>query len=676
TSATPAPLACTEKSIVQFSSSPPSGSHCSHGKGTLSPSLSPASSSVRAGHTKVQGSYSTSVEETLAPPATQTVTSSCAPENVPHCSSKKPETSPLKNPVVPPGSPLWDYFGQSHPIDRQFSFLEGKGVREASDNSDYEKEVFEPEYDSFSSAEGSLDSEDEFSMASADTPFGTSENSNRVNDEGKPSLSPKRALGMNSLKGEKSYSPVLSPLRKTSPVVDLEADAEKISFEEDSSGAKFHPKDFISSINDIVRLFLKASEFGKEVPWMLEANKLNMQLVCPTKEKKGEPIVLKYLRACFSCGEDYEQVRESAQTAVKYLTWDRSASSRSVSSWNPLRLNPKDEIEELGGNLSDNFCMISGSHASTLDRLYAWERKLYDEVKASAIIQRKYDLTCKLLTELESKDAQRLRIDKTRAEIKDLHSRIRVAIQRIDSVSNSIEVLRDKELQPQLEELIEGLSRMWELMSECHSLQFTIISVAHNNCDAKITIQRQKTVYLQNELGSLSSSFMKWIAAQKFYLQAINNWLYKCVSIPQKTSKRKGRAQPPSIRDSGPPIYVTCGVWLERLDSLPTKEVTDSIRGLAAEVSSFLPREEKSQKKIGKWPHPSSSNNGCDPAYDILLSNEAPEECTSHFHHIQSRLMEVLCQLNNYAESSVKNYAELEKAIQDAKNRYEQLKSQ
>jgi hypothetical protein len=25
--------------------------------------------------------------------------------------------------------------------------------------------------------------------------------------------------------------------------------------------------------------------------------------------------------------------------------------------------------------------MISGSHASTLDRLYAWERKLYEEVK-------------------------------------------------------------------------------------------------------------------------------------------------------------------------------------------------------------------------------------------------------------------------------------------------------
>lgn len=45
-------------------------------------------------------------------------------------------------------------------------------------------------------------------------------------------------------------------------------------------------------------------------------------------------------------------------------------------------------------------------------------------------------------------------IDKTRAVVKDLHARILVAIQRIDMISKNIEDLRDKELQPQLEELI------------------------------------------------------------------------------------------------------------------------------------------------------------------------------------------------------------------------------
>ena len=45
-------------------------------------------------------------------------------------------------------------------------------------------------------------------------------------------------------------------------------------------------------------------------------------------------------------------------------------------------------------------------------------------------------------------------IDRTRAVVKDLYSRILVAIQRIDMISKNIEDLRDKELQPQLEELI------------------------------------------------------------------------------------------------------------------------------------------------------------------------------------------------------------------------------
>lgn len=40
-----------------------------------------------------------------------------------------------------------------------------------------------------------------------------------------------------------------------------------------------------------------------------------------------------------------------------------------------------DDVEELNSNLFENIGIIAGSHASTLDRLYAWERKLYDEVK-------------------------------------------------------------------------------------------------------------------------------------------------------------------------------------------------------------------------------------------------------------------------------------------------------
>ena len=65
-------------------------------------------------------------------------------------------------------------------------------------------------------------------------------------------------------------------------------------------------------------------------------------------------------------------------------------------------------------------------------------------------------MKCKLLRQQDSKGESHYKIDKTRATVKDLHSRIRVAIHQITSISKRIEELRDKELQPQLEELIEG----------------------------------------------------------------------------------------------------------------------------------------------------------------------------------------------------------------------------
>lgn len=140
-------------------------------------------------------------------------------------------------------------------------------------------------------------------------------------------------------------------------------------------------------------------------------------------------------------------------------------------------------------------------------------------------------------------------------------------------------------------------------MSECHKLQFDIIQ-AQKNGNTKLSIQseshQQDTIHLVNELSSLSSSFLKWFSAQKFYLQAIGGWLSKCAPVPQKSSKRKRKPEPRSLRNNGPPIYVTCGDWLGRLEGLESssvKQVVDTIRSLAVETAHFVPRQEKNQGK-------------------------------------------------------------------------------
>jgi hypothetical protein len=72
---------------------------------------------------------------------------------------------------------------------------------------------------------------------------------------------------------------------------------------------------------------------------------------------------------------------EPSQNVTKFITWNRTTSSRSSSSRNPLAAASKEDVDDSGSDFVEEFCMIAGSHSSTLDRLYAWERKLYDEVK-------------------------------------------------------------------------------------------------------------------------------------------------------------------------------------------------------------------------------------------------------------------------------------------------------
>ena len=221
---------------------------------------------------------------------------------------------------------------------------------------------------------------------------------------------------------------------------------------------------------------------------------------------------------------------------------------------------------------------------------------------------------------------------------------------------------------------------MWEVMLECHKLQCQIISIAYNNGNTKISVQsdshRQITLYLEDELSNLSSSFSKWIDAQKSYLQSINGWLLKCVSIAEKSSKKKRRQPENPLRFCGPPIYATCGVWFDKLETLPASEVTEAIKTLETEIASFVPRQER---KEGKHPNYSGltsrkDDSGIDSAVN-MLRDEVLTSSISSFDRFQTILAGFCGKLNKFAEASVKMYAEVQVAIQRTKNNYDQIKS-
>lgn len=219
---------------------------------------------------------------------------------------------------------------------------------------------------------------------------------------------------------------------------------------------------------------------------------------------------------------------------------------------------------------------------------------------------------------------------------------------------------------------------MWGVMSECHRLQYRIMAVALGN-NTKVSVftesRRHITVHLENELTYLSLHFTKWISAQEAYFHAINGWLIKCVPLLPKPSKKKKRTQAVSWRNSAPPIYAICDVWLSKLHTLQSRELVDSITSLAAETRKFLPQQEKSQGKGAKRPLPSWGADNVGKAVPGTLMDEAPEDLSLTFDRFHSSLVEFLGKLSEYSESAVIRYRELKGAIMEAKNKYEWLMS-
>ncbi|XP_010261251.1 PREDICTED: uncharacterized protein LOC104600112 isoform X2 [Nelumbo nucifera] len=396
-------------------------------------------------------------------------------------------------------------------------------------------------------------------------------------------------------------------------------------------------KDFLSSIKDIEHRFFRASESGKEVSRMLEANKIRLN---------------------FSESRDLQQM-------TKIITWNRSTSSRSSSSKNPLATMSKDDIDDSGSDFVEEFCMIAGSHSSTLDRLYAWERKLYDEIKASESIRKEYDQKCDQLRHQFAKDVNPKVMDKTRAVIKDLHSRIGVAIHAVDSISKRIEKLRDEELQPQLVELIQGLIRMWKAMLECHHAQYITISLAYHAKGSTAgppqgESYRQVLAQLQHEVECFGSSFADWNSAQRSYVEALNGWLQNCIRLPQERSK--GRRAFCPRRALAPPIFVLCLEWLAGIKALPSEELAGAIKTFASDLHSSMGQKvEEQQKKQGPSELDDNGESG--------TKDETDEKC-SNLSSICKSLTRVLHQLTKFAEASVKTYEDIRQGSESARLAY------
>lgn len=306
-------------------------------------------------------------------------------------------------------------------------------------------------------------------------------------------------------------------------------------------------------------------------------------------------------------------------TAMKMLNpvaLFRSASSRSSSSRCLANSSgSRDEGYESSSDLSEESCMYSGSHQSTLDRLYAWEKKLYEEVRSGERVRIAYEKKCKQLRSQDVKGDDPSAVDKTRAAIRDLHTQIKVSIHSVEAVSKRIETLRDEELQPQLLELVNGLARMWKVMAECHQSQKRTLDEAKlllagmpSKLDAKrhsslLITDPQKlarsAANIEAEVRHWRACFESWITSQRSYVHALAGWLLRCVRSDPDSSKVPFSPR----RSSGTlPIFGLCIQWSKFLDAIRETPVLDGLDFFAAGMGSIYTqqlREDSHRPPVG-----------------------------------------------------------------------------
>ncbi|KAF5727138.1 hypothetical protein HS088_TW22G00825 [Tripterygium wilfordii] len=329
-------------------------------------------------------------------------------------------------------------------------------------------------------------------------------------------------------------------------------------------------RELLEALKDIEDYFIRAHSSGKDVSRMLEANQVRLQSENSTKLIQS----IAWHRPTSSC---------------KSLV---ASSSKSSSTWTEFK---NDLFDDYQG-------MNSGSHSLTLGRLYAWEKKLYEEVKVGDSMRKSYEKKCMRLRSQDVRGADEVSMDKTRATVKDLYARILVAIRSAESISKRIQKLRDEELQPQIVELLKGLTHTWKVMMESHEIQNKILfevkffasSAFGKFCNDN---HRLATLQLEAELHNWRACFLDYIAAQKAYLDALYGWLTKFL-VPEVEFHSRGRTSAAPYRSNGPPLLVICHDWLASLEKLPDKAVSFALKSFSKDVRAlWIQQGEELQQK-------------------------------------------------------------------------------
>ncbi|CAM8935508.1 unnamed protein product [Rhodiola kirilowii] len=240
------------------------------------------------------------------------------------------------------------------------------------------------------------------------------------------------------------------------------------------------------------------------------------------------------------------------------------------------------------------------SLCSTLERLLAWEKKLYEEVKARESVKIEHERKLSTLQNQEYKGEDEVKLDKTKAAITRLQSLIIVTSQAVSTTSAAIIGLRDSDLVPQLVELCHGLMYMWRSMNQHHDIQNQIVQqvrgLVHqaSKGDSTSDLHRQSTRELESAVSVWHSSFCRLVKFQRDFIQSLYGW-FKLTLIPLNNDNvpSSGNNREPSE------VFSFFDEWKLALERLPDTVASEAIKSFV-NVVHVISAKQSEELKIKK----------------------------------------------------------------------------
>ncbi|GLT84312.1 hypothetical protein SLE2022_025480 [Rubroshorea leprosula] len=281
---------------------------------------------------------------------------------------------------------------------------------------------------------------------------------------------------------------------------------------------------------------------------------------------------------------------------LKKTVYSSSVLSNLSSCWTsklPLAMKYRPDTaasNELGGRKS--LC-------STLNLLWAWETKLYEEVKAREAAKTDHDKRLSALRSQEDYGGDKTKLDKSKASIERLHSLFIVNSQCVSSTSTSIIGLTDSDLVPQLEKLCHGFKDMWRSMRQYHEVQNHILQQVDlvnrfGNGDYTSELHRQATRELESAVSAWHSSFCCLIMFQRDFIRSLHGW-FKLTLVPVSTNNVDDSKEPSTVL-----AFCDEWEWKLALDRVPGTVASEAIKSFINVVHEISVEQTRGIMKIKK----------------------------------------------------------------------------